>query len=182
MKKIFLVFAFTSLLFSNPYDEIKSLLGGLYKSFTANFTISGSSGNLMSGKIYYQYPGKLHVKTSDGGVIATNGRYLWIYNPASGRCMKQDVGGTGGGILGILKSYDGKRSGDSFIFRNPNKKITEIGIRVSKGMIRSVRFQTEDSSYTVSFSNVQFSGGIRASLFNYKPPASAQVIENPLNK
>lgn len=174
---------FSGNLFANEaLSQLKSKVGGLYSSFTASFTYSNSGGATKSGKIYYQYPNKLHIRMSDGGVVATNGRSLWIYNPASGLCAKQDVGGGSGGLLGRLGSYEGRATGNRFVFRNPEAHFTEIAVSAAKGMVSSVTMRTAEGAATqYQFSGVRVGAGVKASLFNYKPPTSARVIENPLN-
>jgi outer membrane lipoprotein carrier protein len=36
--------------------------------------------------------------------------------------------------------------------------------------------------YEISLSGVQTDIGLPASIFNYHPPSSAQIVENPLNQ
>ncbi len=163
-------------------SALKAAAGGMYSSFTANFTYTSSGGAVNSGKIYYQYPNKLHVRTSNGGVIATNGTHLWIYNPASAICARQDVGGSSGGIIGLLSGYEGQIRGNSYVFRKPGAYYEEVVVTVSNGMIASVRLRHEDETSVYSFSGIQLDAGIKGSLFTFKPPANAQLVENPLNR
>ncbi len=162
-------------------DSLRGKIGGLYSSFTANFSVAGSSGQALSGKIYYQAPNKVHIKMSNGGIIASNGQYIVIYNPASGMAAKQDAGGTSGGILGLLRGYEGTVQGNRYIFRKPDTQ-EQIVVSVANNMLSSVQIRRETGTVTYSFSGVNVGAGISGSLFSYKPPTSVRVIENPLNR
>ena len=162
-------------------SQLRASAGGMYTSFSGTFNYTSSSGVILNGQIYYKYPGNLHLKMSDGGIVATNGRFLWVYNPKSMRCLKQDVSGSSGGILGILKGYQGQKRGDTFVFKKNEARYKEIAVRVSDGTLRNVTLKTEEGMQVLSFSSLQVGVGIRASLFNFKPPPSTQVMENALN-
>lgn len=163
-------------------SSLKSKVSGAFSSFSANFSVTNSGGSLSGGKIYYQYPNKLRVNVSGGGVIATNGTYLWLYNPSSGFCARQDVGGSSGGIIGLLSSYEGSIKGNNFIFKNASNYYSEIIVTTAGNMVRSVTLRHEDSTITYAFSGVRVGGGARSSLFNFKPPSNVQLVENPLNR
>jgi outer membrane lipoprotein-sorting protein len=169
----------TALSADAAYDALKGQLKGLYSSFRATFAVTSSSGQIQTGKIMYQYPGKLRVETGSG-VIATNGTHLWVHNKNSPLCARQDVSGVGGGILGILASYEGTIQGNTYIFRKKGAHYDEIVVQVAGGMLRSVRLRHGDETTTYSFSGMTVDTGISGSMFNYKP-AGAQIVENPLN-
>jgi len=159
---------------------LRGKIGGLYSSFSGNFTIATAGGKVKAGKIFYQAPNKVHIKMS-GSVLASNGRYIWTYNSSTGLCGKQDAGGASGGILGLLRGYIGTVRGSSLVFKNKEGFYDEITVKTSNGMVRSVRLKRGSETSTVSFSGIKIGAGMRASLFNYKPPPSARLIENPLN-
>jgi len=188
MKKIKLylltiIITITPVFSQSVIAQLKGQVGGMYSSFTGNFTYTSSSGVIQSGKIYYQYPNKLHLKMSGGGVVATNGRFLWIFSPKSMICLKQDAGGSSGGIMGMINGYEGKQRGSSFIFKGNGKRhYDEIVVTASKGILKSVRLKKGDSITNIAFSGIKIGAGIKKSLFNYKPPTSARVKENPLNQ
>jgi len=161
------------------YDSLKGQVKGLYSSFRATFAVTSSSGQIQTGKIMYQYPGKLRVETGTG-VIATNGTHLWVHNKSSPLCARQDVSGVGGGLLGILASYEGTIQGNSYIFKKKGAHYEEIVVQVAGGMVRSVRLKHGDETTTYSFSGMTIDTGISGAMFNYKP-AGAQIVENPLN-
>lgn len=168
-----------SLFADAAYDALKGQVKGLYSSFRASFAVTSSSGQIQTGKILYQYPGKLRVDTASG-VIATNGTHLWVHNKSSSLCARQDVSGVGGGLLGVLSSYEGTIQGNTYIFRKKGAHFDEIVVQVAGGMVRSVRLKHGDDTTTYSFSGMTIDAGISGSMFNYKP-AGAQIIENPLN-
>lgn len=168
-----------SLFADAAYDALKGQVKGLYSSFRASFAVTSSSGQIQTGKILYQYPGKLRVDTASG-VIATNGTHLWVHNKSSSLCARQDVAGVGGGLLGVLSSYEGTIQGNTYIFRKKGAYFDEIIVQVAGGMVRSVRLKHGDDTTTYSFSGMTIDAGISGSMFNYKP-AGAQIIENPLN-
>ncbi|MCB1146169.1 MAG: zf-TFIIB domain-containing protein [Leptospiraceae bacterium] len=176
-------FIFTASLHAqDALSQLKSQIGGMFTSFSANFSVTGSGGSVSTGKVYYQYPNQLHVSVSGGGIIATNGKFLWLYNPSSGFCARQDVGGSSGGVLGLLGGYEGSVRGGNFVFKNPANYYSEIIVTASNGMLRSLTLRHEDQSTTYAFTGVNVGGGARASLFNFKPPPNAQMVENPLNR
>ncbi|MES0491881.1 MAG: hypothetical protein ABUK01_17935 [Leptospirales bacterium] len=167
--------------------ELKGEIGGLYSSFSANFSYSSGSGVVRSGKIHYQYPGKVHIAFSDGRVIASNGFFLWIYSPSNRICAKQDLAGSGsvsGGIVGFLNSYEMTRTQNRFVFRKLGANIEEVTVDIlpDSKMIKNLRFKTKNNVFTYSFSDIIVGAGVKASLFNYKPPTDAQMVENPLNR
>ena len=97
-------------------NKLRAEVPGLFSSFSGNFTYVASTGNINSGRIYYEFPGKLHLAKSNGEIIATNGRFLWIFDPKSMVCMKQDVGEIGNGIFSLLDSYRATVENNRYIF------------------------------------------------------------------
>lgn len=176
---IVFLFGASALSADAAYDALKGQVKGLYSSFRATFAVTSSSGQIQTGKIMYQYPGKLRVETGTG-VIATNGTHLWVHNKSSALCARQDVSGVGGGILGILASYDGTIQGNTYVFKKKGAHYDEIIVQVASGMVRSVRLKHGDETTTYSFSGMTIDTGISGAMFNYKP-AGAQIVENPLN-
>lgn len=166
---------------NNALEKLREAVGDMFSSsFTANFTVTNPQGQTVSGKIYYQAPNKLHLRTSEGGIIATNGTHLWIYNPAVSVCAKQEVSQNSGGILSWLSSYEGIAKGDGFIFRKNGAYYEEVFISTAGGKLTSIRLRHQDEFTTYTFSNIEIGTGLKASLFNYKPPAHVQIVENPI--
>ena len=170
-------------LFSLMEPSLKNHIGGIFTSFSANFSYSSGEGLVYTGKIYYEYPGKLHLKLSDGRIIATNGTYLWLFNPETMKCARQKVTMDNGNFLGMLSAENLVSSTDTnFVFEKPGGKIREVIINTQGNMIKNARLKINENYVSVSFSNVETDIGIKASLFNYKPPTDAQLVENPLNQ
>ena len=181
MSILITVFFSTGYLWADPYSELKSKVGGLYSSFSANFNYTSSSGAATSGKMYYKSPNKIHLKMGNGKVIATNGQHIWFFNPGSSVCAKQEVGGASGGLLGLLSSYGGSKRGNTYVFSNPAKHYQEISVRVSSGSI-NVRMAHNSEYINFSFSDFKPGRAIPAGYFNFRPPPSVRIIENPLNR
>ena len=174
-----LVFTARNLYADAAYESLKGQVKGLYSSFRASFAVTSAGGQVQTGKIMYQYPGKLRVETATG-VIATNGTHLWVHNKGSSLCARQDVAGVGGGLLGVLASYEGTQQGNTYIFRKKGAHYEEIVVQVAGGMVRGVRLKHGDDATTYTFSGMTIDTGISGAMFNYKP-AGAQIVENPLN-
>jgi len=190
------------IVFVNPQkalevDDVEGKIKGLFTSFTANFSYSstvgdknGESVDLYTGKIYYQYPNKLNIQISDGRVIATNGKYLWVYNPDTKICGRQAVKEENiGGLFYFLHGgYSVQEDNGRYIFQRPGSALGEVTLKVDGDILKSVQFKIKDNVNKIdtvinaSFSNVVTDTNIKASLFNYKPDPDAQLIENPLNR
>ncbi len=178
---IFLTFQPT---FPEPADDLKAFLASMngYETIRANVTINGTT----SGVLSYKRPNQMHVKLSDGRVISANGRTLWIYSPASAVAGKQDLRGTGGGISGLLSGYEDIHStGKVFRLKSSSKSYEEIIVSVGpNNILKAIRLKPQGKSeYTdISFSAVQTNVGLASNLFNFHPPANAQIVENPFNQ
>ncbi|TGK17925.1 outer membrane lipoprotein carrier protein LolA [Leptospira fluminis] len=174
----------TSILPDPGKDRLNALIGKMSEisSFRASITVN----NELSGTLSYKKPNQLHVKFSDGRVIAANGRFLWFYSPSRGIVGKQDLKGMSGGIAGLLSGYEEVTPvGGSLRLKSPTKTYEEIVVTLgSDNTPRSLRMKHRGSGeYTsISFSGVQTNVGLAASLFNFGAPANAQIVENPLNE
>ena len=165
---------------TDPLDNLKAEIGGLFSGFSGNFTLVSASGQLNSGKIDYHYPDKIRIIFSNGKNIITDGRSLWLYNPNSLICVKQDVAGSSGGIFSFLQGYDHERQGNWHIFTNEEKPIQRLIIATSKGMLKNIKMISKNGETIINFSNIIITKGMKPSLFYFKN-VDAQVIENPLN-
>ena len=153
-------------------------------SFRATVTI-GSGGGGTRGVLSYS-GGKFHFKLSDGRVIASNGRTVIVYNPASRVAGKQPVGG-GGGLGWLLDGFEYRVAGNQATGRaiNASSRIAEVKVVWSDDYTLrkvSIRNRDEDSWFSISLSNVRPVAGFPAGLFSYKPPAGSRTVENPLNE
>ncbi|EPG65404.1 LolA family protein [Leptospira wolffii] len=174
----------TSILSDPGRDRLNAIIGKMNEisSLRASITIN----NELTGTLSYKKPNQLHVKFSDGRVIASNGRFLWFYSPARGITGKQDVKGLTGGIAGLLSGYEEVTPvGGSLRLKSANRTYEEIVVTVGPDNTpRTLRMKHKGTGeYTsVSFSGVQTGIGLSASLFNFSAPSSSQIVENPLNE
>ena len=185
MKFFLLLFLFSFYTKSFIYsDDTLSLLKQqapiLFGSFSGNYSLTTAGGRTETGKIQYEYPGKLYLQKSDGSVIATNGHALWLFRARSYVCIRQDVGSLSGGISAVLEKYSGSVQGGNFVFINESLPLKQIILSIDGGSVKSIRFIRSDAQYSISFSGITSSSG-RGSLYNFKPPVSVQMVINPLN-
>ena len=186
MKFLAFLFAlfFNFQLFEESGEELLgSIVGTMnsFESFRANISIDG-----LSGSISYKRPGSLNVKFSDGRILSGNGRFLWIYSPARGIAGKQDLKGMTGGIGGLLSGYESvTATGKVLKLKSDNKYYEEIIVSVTpNNIIKSLKLKAKGRSdfMDITFSGVQTNIGLSSSIFNFHPPANAQIVENPLNQ
>ena len=168
-------------------EDVQSKIRGLNTNFNANFSYTsnqGDEGMIYTGKIYYQYPNKLHVQLSDGRIIATNGKYLWTYNPDTKICARQVVKeeSTGGLFFFLHGGYSVQEENDRYIFKRVGNSDYEVTIKIDGSTLKTVQWKIKDEIINISFSNVVTDTSMKSSLFNYKPDPEAQLIENPLNR
>ncbi|MDH5716512.1 MAG: zf-TFIIB domain-containing protein [Spirochaetia bacterium] len=168
---------------NNLIKDLQHKLNAFNSSFIADIKYTTSSGFNKQGRISYEYPDKLHISLSDNSVIATNGMFLWIYNPETQLCAKQEVAENSGGLFSFLKDYEGRISEeeDTFIFENPGNTFQEIIIKANDEILTEITLISNEVKHTFQFLDMRVGAGIKKSLFNYKPPPNAQLVENPLN-
>ncbi|MEQ9364334.1 MAG: hypothetical protein RIF32_08835 [Leptospirales bacterium] len=166
--------------------EIRSVVSKMSSlgSFRATVTLGSGSGGTR-GVLSYS-GGKVHLKLSDGRVIASNGRTVIVYNPASRVAGKQPVGG-GGGIGWLLTGFEYRVAGNQATGRaiDPGSRLSEVKVVWGDGYVLrklSMRNRESDSWFVISLSNVRSVAGFPAALFSYKPPAGSRTVENPLNE
>lgn len=152
-----------------------------FDSIRANININGTTG-LMS----YKKPNSIYVKLSDGRVISANGRHLWFYSPARAIAGKQDLRGSSGGLYGLLTGYENvTASGKTIRLLSDRKGYEEITVSLTpNNILKTIRMKPRGSSnfVEITLSGVQTNIGLPSSLFNFHPPSSAQIVENPLNQ
>lgn len=188
MNYTFALFSGLFLFFATSYaaeiGDLERRIKGLHTNFTANFSYSSSLGESYTGKIYYQYPNKLHIQLSDGRVIATNGKFLWTYNSETRICARQVVQEeSAGGLFYFLHgNYSVQEENGRYVFKRPVDDGNEITVKVEGDTVKSVQFKSAADVVNFSFSNVVTDTNMKSSLFNYKPDPEAQLIENPLNR
>lgn len=179
---IFSLFISLSLSAQSGPDVLAAFLSKMssLESFRANVSINGTTGLLS-----YKPPHNLYLKLSDGRIISANGKHLWFYNPSRAIAGKQDLKGSTGGLRGLLSGYETITTmGQSIKLESEKKTYQEILISLSPdNVLRSIRMKRMGGEpFEISFSGVQTDIGLPASIFNYHPPSSAQIVENPLNQ
>lgn len=165
-------------------DRLGSIISSMssFSTFRANITINGT----VSGVLSYKRPNNLHIKFSDGRVISANGNHLWIYSPGRSMAGKQELRGSTGGIAGLLSGYQVvEQSANSVRLHSTSGSYEEIIITLGpNNLLSSIRMRPRGSSETIDigFSGIQTNVGLSSSYFNFHPPTSAQIVENPLNQ
>lgn len=173
-------------LHAGPEETLQQVIGKMssLSSFRANVTFN----NGISGVLSYKKPHQLHFKLSDGRVISANGIHLWFFSPGSNIAGKQKLyesGGTGG-LAGLLSGYSQViQKGNSLELKSPAKYYSEIIVQFNSDYtLRSIKMMRSDSSNStiIQFTGIQTNLGLSSGLFNYSPPSSAQIVENPLDE
>jgi outer membrane lipoprotein carrier protein len=150
-------------------------------SFRANVTLNGS----LSGTLSYKKPGNLHIKFADGRVISANGRTLWFYSPDRGIAAKQELKGSTSGIAGLVSGYEEVSQGKTIKLKSSSRRYSEITIALNESNLpKSLRMKsaTGDETTEIIFSGISTGIGLSSSLFNFQPPSSSLIVENPLNQ
>lgn len=203
MKKILLkMFPFFLFLFAsfphNGYaisgdDAVKAFQGRMYSIGTMEGTlnITYASGMTQTGQFKFMAPGKFLIKFSNpsGKVICSNGKKLWVYDPATALCGVQELspGSLSGGIAGMLAGYMAiaTQSGSDYVIklRGSGKAYSEIVILADKTfMLKRAEFKSDKgNAMLVVLSNVRVNVGLHSGLFDYSAPSNAQVVKDPLN-
>ncbi|WCL50409.1 outer-membrane lipoprotein carrier protein LolA [Leptospira sp. GIMC2001] len=170
---------------SQSSGQVSALIGAMnsFDSFRANITLNGS----ITGTLSYKKPGNLHIKFSDGRVISANGKTLWFYSPERGIAAKQDLKGYSSGIAGLVSGYEEvPGTGKNLKLKSSTKRYSEISIALNESNLpRSIRMKqlnSEEGTTEIIFSGISTNIGLSSSLFNFQPPASSLIVENPLNQ
>lgn len=175
--------------FAITADEVmQKFRGRMYGAGKLSGTISwGSDTDTPYAGSFKYMPGKIFIKFSNpsGKTIACNGKRLWIYNQSSNICGIQDVGGSTGGIAGLLSGYNGIVTGqgaDGYTVRlnNPNAAFPEVTLRLDQSFFpRSILLKNRNGKQ-LQFKITLDSGAVLNSQFEFNVPPNAQVVKNPL--
>jgi outer membrane lipoprotein carrier protein len=181
---VFVFFLTFPILSQSPQETLDTLISTMNSvdSIRANLSINGT----INGSLSYKRPFNIHLKLSDGRIVAANGRHLWIYSPTSAIAGKQDLKGSSAGLGGILSGYESVTgSGKTLRLFSEKRYYEEIIVSLnSNNTLKSLRMKPKGSNdYTeITLSGVQTNIGLTSGLFNFHPPANAQIVENPLNQ
>ena len=174
------------------------------KSFQANF-IQESTIKAMeivdfaSGKIFVRYPGMMRweYEKPEKQTIITDGHQLWIYRPTDNQVLTGSApaffsDGKGASFLSDIKLVRKKfkisleNSTEDFFYElmlQPLEKkldVTDIRLAVTKNTFTVVRIITYNSygdENRIEFTNHQFDVKLDESLFSFKIPPGADVLQ-----
>ena len=155
-------------------------------SFKANISISSGNSQGLNGTLSYQ-KGRIHLALSGGRVIASTGRELVVFDPASGVAGKQELNPKGGGLGWILQGYRVNASGNSahLVAEKENMQYKEVRLNWGEDFTLkqiSVKSKNATDWLVIKISNVRIVESFPSNLFSYKPPAGSRTVDNPLNQ
>ena len=174
------------------------------KSFEAEF-IQESTIKAMdiidfaSGKIFVRYPGRMRweYEKPEKQIIISDGHKLWIYRPADNQVMTGSApaffsDGKGASLLSDIKLVRKKfkisleNSKEDFFYElklQPLEKkldVTDIRLSVTKNtftVIRIITYNSYGDENRIEFTNHQFDVKLDESLFSFKIPPGADVLQ-----
>ena len=174
------------------------------KSFQAEFiqesTIKAMNiVDFASGKIFVRHPGMMRweYEKPEKQIIVTDGHKLWIYRPSDNQVMTGNApaffsDGKGASFLSDIKLIREKfkisleNSKEGFFYElklQPLEKkldVTDIRLAVTKNSFTVVRIITYNSygdENRIEFVNHQFNVKLDESLFSFKIPPGADVVQ-----
>jgi len=174
------------------------------KSFEAEF-IQESTIKAMdiidfaSGKIFVRYPGMMRweYEKPEKQIIISDGHKLWIYRPADNQVMTGSApaffsDGKGASLLSDIKLVRKKfkisleNSKEDFFYElklqplEKNLDVTDIRLSVTKNtftVIRIITYNSYEDENRIEFANHQFDVKLDESLFSFKIPPGADVLQ-----
>ena len=174
------------------------------KSFIAEFAQESTVKamditDFAAGKMYVRYPGMMRweYEKPEKQVIITDAKKLWIYRPADNQVMTGSApaffsDGKGASFLSDIKLVRKKfkisleNSTEDFFYElmlQPLEKkldVTDIRLAVTKNTFTVVRIITYNSygdENRIEFTNHQFDVKLDESLFSFKIPPGADVLQ-----
>ncbi|MBN2403647.1 MAG: outer membrane lipoprotein carrier protein LolA [Spirochaetes bacterium] len=179
------------------------------ETMKGKITISFQSGESYSGVFTYMHPGKIYVKFNDppGKIIVTNGKKLWVYDSSTDVCGVQELDTEDsesdkedgdkqsgeikaklmGGISKFFRTYEAsisENTSQSVIeLVNDNRKYSDIKFIVNlEFLLTSAVFKDKNGDgFVIKLSDVKIGEKITPGVFDFKAPANAQVVKNPLD-
>ena len=178
IQKLLIVLLINFNLYSQSLETIINKFSA--STFKANLTIE-QNGSSITGKIYYQ-KGNVHFQLNDGRIVASNQRYIIVYDPETKVLGKQEKS-SGGDLSWILK-YPYKIVGNKAIIEPENEKpYKKIIISWNADNFPTlIQFLSDEKSISYRFNGITMLNNLPSSLFSYKPPAGSRSVENPLNE
>jgi len=174
------------------------------KSFKAEF-IQESTLKAMeitdfaSGEIFVRYPGMMRwvYEKPEKQIIITDGHKLWIYRPLDDQVMTGSApaffsDGKGASLLSDIKMVRQKfkisleNSKEDFFYElklqplEKNLDVTDIRLSVTQNaftVIRIITYNSYGDENRIEFTNHQFDVKLDESLFSFKIPPGADVLQ-----
>ena len=176
---VVLVFLGTSLM-ANPLQKVVGVMNS--STFRANINVR-SGGSSYSGSLSYS-GGKMNFRLSDGRVIASSGRKIFVFDPSSRTMGRQDA--SGGGGLGWILSYNARIDGNRAVLTPNSAGQAYEEVRISwddSFFLRSLSMKSKSGDVvTIKINNVTKVASLPVSLFSYKAPPGSRTVDNPLNQ
>ncbi len=201
MKKIIQVFSVITIILSHisisysitgtdALQKFRNRMYGIGK-MTGIISWTIGSGQTYTASFKYMSPGKIYLKFNNprGKIVVSNGKKLWVFNPASNICGIQDLtSGHSGGIAGLTNGYlailtsRGPR-GYTLKLKNKKKRYSQITLMLDSSFFLKKAIIKNRDGGTISFSlsNIDTKANVMKSLFDFTVPANAQTVINPLN-
>lgn len=202
--KTILFFIFASFFFAHAYaqqdaDHLTTLLKNMH-GMQAHFTqsILDKNGNVMqtnSGKMALQRPNQFRWEVTKPirQLIVTNGKQLWIYDPDLEQVTIRKLVKAAGETPAMLLSDENLALTHEFsvkplkkikaitwyllIPKDKSSVISQLKLGFKENEIRGMQIEDHLGHLTqIEFSQVKSNKPVEAALFNFKPPAHVDVI------
>lgn len=169
-------------------------------SFEQTYRGQGRAWKPERGTLWLRKPGKMRWEYTEpaGKVFVTDGRFAWLYTPASGEVERtrlketEDLRAPLAFLLGRLdfqrdfRRFTWRRDGEDYwIVAEPRSErliYSRVEFRVDPGLrIRQVRVEGQDRSVMeFRFDNERLDPPLADSLFEFRPPPGVRVVESNL--
>lgn len=193
-----------------PATELTAVLRGIEErynrartlevSFEQSYRGQGRAWKPERGKLWLRKPGKMRWEYSEpaGKLFVTDGRFAWLYTPATGEVERtrlketEDLRAPLAFLLGRLdfnrdfRRFVWRREGEDYWVvaepRSDRLVYSRVEFRVDAGLrIRQVRVEGQDRSLMeFRFEGERLNPPLADSLFEFRPPPGARVIESDL--
>lgn len=188
--------------FASENNEMLSQLLKKMHSMQANFvqTILDKKGKALqksTGQMYLQRPSQFRwdVKEPMRQLVVTNGKRLWIYDPDLEQVTIKSLVKTAGETPAMLLSDESLSLGKEFhvttttgpksssewfllIPRDKSSVISSLKLGFANKIIHQMQLQDHLGHITmIEFNAVKVNNTFSSALFNFKPPAGVDVID-----
>ncbi len=203
---LLIAFLFTSFAYASATDDLVTLLNGI-TSMQANFvqtgyTSRGKGTQKSYGRMSMQRPGKFRWDVSKPipQIIIANQTRLWIYDPDLEQVTIRSLQKAAGESPALLLSHDNSKLEESYVINTmtsdkpawqwfalkPKQKdnmFEAIELGFNNHQIQEMRLRDNLGHKTViQFQNIKTNIALASSLFNFKPSAKIDVIDETRKK